>query len=247
MRHVGCPLFLIALVAPLCLAPPCARAREVHDFNAAWRFARGPQPGAEVPAFDDQAWAQVRLPHDWAIAGPYEPQGDPHTGKLPWRGEGWYRKTFVLPAGAASHRVYLDFDGVMAKPKVYLNGHLAGGWDYGYQSFRIDATDHVRAGETNLVSVHVDTRAHQSRWYPGAGIYRKVELVVAELIHVAHWGTFVTTPEVSNALAKTQVRTTVENHLNQPATVDIETTLLSPRGRTVAVDRRTLRIESQVS
>ena len=88
----------------------------------------------------------MRLPHDWAIAGPYEPQGDPHTGKLPWRGEGWYRKTFTLPATDAGKRVYLDFDGVMAMPTVYVNGQKAGGWDYGYMSFRVDATEFVRSG-----------------------------------------------------------------------------------------------------
>jgi beta-galactosidase len=77
-------------------------------------------------------------------------------------------------------------------PTVYVNGQKAGGWDYGYMSFRVDATDFVKAGQTNVVAVHVDTRPHHSRWYPGAGIYRKVQLVVKEPVHVAQWGTFVT-------------------------------------------------------
>jgi len=102
----------------------------------------------------------------WAINGPYEPQGDPHTGKLPWRGEGWYRKSFTLPATDAGNGVYLDFDGVMAMPTVYINGRKAGGWNYGYVSFRVDATDFVKPGQTNVVAVHVDTRPHNSRWYP---------------------------------------------------------------------------------
>src|SRR6266404_301854 len=115
--------------------------RRVENFNRDWRFAKGPQTGAEAIRFDDTSWQTARLPHDWAISGPYEPRGDPQTGKLPWRGEGWYRKYFVLAAGDAGKRIYLDFDGVMAMPTVYVNGQQAGGWDYGYMSFRVDATD----------------------------------------------------------------------------------------------------------
>jgi hypothetical protein len=97
------------------------------------------------------------LPHDWAISGPYDPQGEYRTGKLPWRGEGWYRKSFSLPASDAGRRIYLDFDGVMAMPTVYVNGRKAGGWDYGYVSFRVDVTDYVKPGQPNMVAVHVDT------------------------------------------------------------------------------------------
>jgi beta-galactosidase len=95
--------------------------RRVENFNRDWKFAKAAQVGAEAVNFDDGAWQAVRLPHDWAISGPYEPQGDAHTGKLPWRGEGWYRKSFTLPAADAGKRVYLDFDGVMAMPTVYVN------------------------------------------------------------------------------------------------------------------------------
>ncbi len=147
---------------------PAASPRRVENLNRDWKFAPGAQAGAEAVPYVDAAWEPVRLPHDWAIRGPYEPEGDPHTGKLPWRGEGWYRKTFVVPATDAARRVYLDFDGVMAMPTVYVNGQRAGGWDYGYVSFRVDATDLVKPGQRNLVAVQVDTRSHQSRWSPGA-------------------------------------------------------------------------------
>ena len=124
---------------------------------------------------DDSAWQPVRLPHDWAIAGPFDPDGDGGSGKLPWKGVGWYRKTFTLDEADAGREVYLDFDGVMAFPKVYINGQLAGEWDYGYTSFRVDATPYVKFGEPNTVAVRVDTRNWGTRWYPGAGIYRKVD------------------------------------------------------------------------
>jgi beta-galactosidase len=208
--------------------------RRVENFNRDWKFTKGAQVGAEAVDFNDAAWLPVRLPHDWAISGPYEPQGDPHTGKLLWRGEGWYRKSFTLPAADAGQRVYLDFDGVMAMPSIYVNGQKAGGWDYGYMSFRVDATDFVKAGQRNVVAVHADTRQHNSRWYPGAGIYRKVRLVVNAPVHVAQWGTFVTTPQVASDSATIHVETTLENHTLSAVEPEVETTLLDPKGKEVA-------------
>jgi beta-galactosidase len=208
--------------------------RRTDNFNREWKFAKGEQPGAEAATYNDATWQPVRLPHDWAISGPYEPQGDAHTGKLPWRGEGWYRKSFTLPATDAGKRVYLDFDGVMAMPTVYVNGQKAGGWDYGYMSFRVDATEFVKPGQINIVAVHVDTRQHTSRWYPGAGIYRKVSLVVNEPVHVAQWGTFVTTPEITTASASVRVETTLENHTAAAVQPEVETVLRDPKGKEIA-------------
>ena len=216
---------------------PATTSRRVENFNLHWTFTKGPAVGAEAAAFDDSAWTPVRLPHDWAISGPYDPQGDPHTGKLPWRGEGWYRKLFVLPASDSGKRVYLDFDGVMANPTVYVNGQKAGGWDYGYMSFRVDATAFVKPGATNLLAVHADTREHNSRWYPGAGIYRKVELVVCDPLHISQWGTFVTTPDVSPDRATIRVETTLENHTPTAAEAVVETILLDPKGKEVGRNR----------
>lgn len=224
-----------------------AGSRRVENFNRDWKFAKGGQEGAENESFTDSTWQAVRLPHDWAIYGPYEPQGDAHTGKLPWRGEGWYRKWFSLPTSDQGKRVYLDFDGVMAMPTVYINGQKAGGWDYGYMSFRVDATDFVRIGESNLVAVHVDTRPHHSRWYPGAGIYRKVQLVVTDPVHLAHWGTFVTTPAVERDSATIRVENTVENHSGSNEEPEVETTLLDPKGKEVARLRSTFAVAAKGS
>ncbi len=240
---------ILALLIAVAVIPLEAKAgpRRVENFNRDWKFAKGVQEGAEAGAFDDSTWQGVRLPHDWAIYGPYEPQGDAHTGKLPWRGEGWYRKWFSLPAADAGKRVYLDFDGVMAMPTVYLNGQKAGEWDYGYMSFRVDVTDFVKAGQSNLVAVHVDTRPHNSRWYPGAGIYRKVQLVVNEPVHLAHWGTYVTTPAVAGDSATIRVENTVENHSDSNVEPDVETTLLDPKGKEVAKLRSTFAVAAKGS
>jgi beta-galactosidase len=241
----GHRIFVLSLLGSLCLGwlgfAADSGARRVENFNRDWRFAKGAQPGAEAAGFDDAKWEPVRLPHDWAIAGPYEPKGDPHTGKLPWRGEGWYRKTFTLPASDAGKRVYLDFDGVMAMSTVYVNGQKAGGWDYGYVSFRVDLTDFVKPGQVNVVAVHVDTRDHHSRWYPGAGIYRKVQLVVSDPVQLAQWGTFVSTPQIGTESATIRVETQLENHTAANVEPTVEVVLVDPRGKEAG--RKRFRIE----
>jgi beta-galactosidase len=224
-----------------------ATPRREENFNLNWTFAKGSLPGAEAVDFNDSGWQSVRLPHDWAISGPYEPEGEYRTGKLPWKGEGWYRKNFTLPASDAGKRVYLDFDGVMAMPTVYVNGHKAGGWDYGYVSFRVDVTDHVTPGQTNGVAVHVDTRTHYSRWYPGAGIYRNVRLVVNEPVHVAQWGIFITTPVVTATSASVRVETTLNNHTAAAVQPEVETILRDPEGREVAKQRTSLAVPASGS
>ena len=206
----------------------------VENFNRGWKFTKGDVAGAESAKFDDSLWKDVRLPHDWAIAGPFNPNERGDTGKLPWRGIGWYRKTFTLDPQYAGKEIYLDFDGVMAFPKVYVNGQLAGEWDYGYTSFRIDATKLVKFGQPNTVAVRVDTTKHGSRWYPGAGIYRKVRLVIANPVHVAQWGTYITTPEIHQDAATVRVRTAIENRLNARSDVTVDVVIRDPAGKEVA-------------
>jgi beta-galactosidase len=204
-----------------------SQGRESIDFRADWRFIKGEQLGAEAPEFDDSSWSAVRLPHDWAIAGPFNPEENGFAAKLPWRGVGWYRKPFTLDC-EAGERVYLDFDGAMAFPKVYVNGKLAGEWDYGYTSFRIDATPHVNLNGKNVVAVRVDTTKHGTRWYPGAGIYRKVTLQIRKPVHIGHWATYITTPEISGDSATVNVQTTVENHTTTAADVLVDVAIRHP-------------------
>ena len=134
----------------------------------------------------------------------------------------------------AGKEVFLDFDGVMAFPQIYVNGELAGEWDYGYTSFRVDATKLVKFGEPNTVAVRVDTTNHGSRWYPGAGIYRKVTLVVANPIHIAQWGIYVTTPEIHKDSATVRVRTAVQSKLDARSDVSVGVVLRDPSGKEVA-------------
>ncbi|MBR4938647.1 MAG: hypothetical protein IKZ22_07225, partial [Kiritimatiellae bacterium] len=190
-----------------------------------WRFAKsGPALFGLHPEnvdFDDSRWEEVRVPHDWAIYGPFNPVEYGGTGKLPWRGVGWYRHEFTLDAAEQGKCVFLDFDGVMASPAVYVNGHLAGGWDYGYMSFRVDATPYVKFGGKNTLAVRASTLDHTSRWYPGAGIYRKVALRVRNRAHFGYNGIFIATPEISKANATVEVQWGTEN-APQGAKVSIE-------------------------
>ena len=178
-----------------------------------WKFAKDASDKADwsAEAFDDSAWQTVRVPHDWAISGPFireEPTGT--TGRLPWKGTGWYRLSFNLTADEAAACVFFDFDGAMASPEVSVNGHKAGGWDYGYASFRVDASPFVRAG-ANTLAVRVSTRDHAARWYPGAGLYRRVVMKTRAKAHFAYNGVFVTTPEVSPRRALVRVAWETEN------------------------------------
>lgn len=241
-------LFRISSVISLVVLAVNAHAygqRLVQNFNADWRFAKG-SFGQDVhqPTYDDSSWQLVRLPHDWAIAGPFDPNVDGYAGKLPWKGTGLYRKVFVLDKKYKGKRVYLDFDGVMAFPKVYINGTLAGQWDYGYMSFRVDATDYIKFGAKNVVAVEVDTTRHGTRWYPGAGIYRKVVLTICEPIHLAHWGLFVTTPEVSDKSSTVKVTSTVENHSPDNVEISIEQVIYDPDNKVCAKQTKKVSIDS---
>ena len=207
------------------------------DFRYDWRFTKGDPDGAEHRDQDVSTWSPVRLPHDWAIAGPFDPSAPSgSSAKLPWKGVGWYRKSIDLDL-ADGDRVYLDFDGVMAFPKVCINGQLAGEWDYGYTPFRIDATPYVNLRGPNVVAVRVDTTKHGTRWYPGAGIYRKVMLELRAPVHIAEWGVFVATPEVTDDRATVAAQIALDNHADQPTVATVELIVLDPDGN--EVQRRT--------
>jgi beta-galactosidase len=172
-------------------------APEVGEFflREGWEFSR-----------DGKSWKKVRLPHDWAVEFPFDLKLGGDTGALPWKGEGVYRKTVKVPASSAGKFVALRFGGAMANPEVFLNGEKVGGWDYGYMTFEVDVSQKIKFGEDNELVVKVDTEAHRSRWYPGAGLYRDVKLVIEDSEDRAIWGSVkITTPEITKAKAKVRV------------------------------------------
>ena len=175
------------------------QARNESLLSEGWQFSR-----------DGVKWETVSVPHDWAISGPFDKKWDlqvtaikengedvatEHSGRsgaLPWIGSGTYRRSFMVPAGTG--RAELVFDGAMASPKVYVNGRLAGGWEYGYNAFRVDVTDFIHAdGSANELEVRLENLPESSRWYPGAGIYRPVTLVTTGRDAFDQWGLCVRT------------------------------------------------------
>lgn len=231
MRFKAANGFLIAVLVFLTVS--MVQGRQIIKFNRDWKFTKGNPANAELVDFDDSSWEKIHLPHDWAIFGPVDSLGDGETGKLPWQGEAWYRKKFKLQPSDAGKRVYFLFDGIMARPKIYINGQLAGQWDYGYNSFYLDVSELIDFKKENIIAIHVDTRKHGSRWYPGAGIYRKIQMIITDPVHVGIWGTGISTPEVRDAWATVRVLTTVHNRSSQDKNVTIASTVLSPAGRPI--------------
>ena len=173
-----------------------------------WKFSRGEGLDSIAPSkkdYNDKNWQTVQVPHDWAISGPFDKEIDKQTvaivqngekeatektgrsGSLPWIGEGWYRTTFTV-AKDCPH-AYLNFDGAMAEPVVYVNGQKAGEWKYGYSSFNVDVTKFInKDGSPNTLAVHLKNVEESSRWYPGAGLYRPVTLVTTGSEYIMPWG-----------------------------------------------------------
>src|SRR5512138_3362948 len=140
MKNKFNPCRLTIIMALAVTLAGSINARDVTTLQTGWKFSKGSFENASQLNFDDSKWQAVSVPHDWAIAGPVLADGDGNTGKLPWRGEGWYRRTLDIPASYNGKSVYLVFDGIMSAPEVYVNGNLAGKWDYGYNSFYLDIT-----------------------------------------------------------------------------------------------------------
>lgn len=179
------------------------------------------------PEFDDSAWRRLDLPHDWGVEGTFSAQGSGGRGRLPFYGVAWYRKTLDIPASDAGRSIVLDVDGAMSYAAVWINGELAGGWPYGYASWRVDLTPHIRAGGRNVVAIRIDNPEDASRWYPGGGIYRHVWLVKSDRVHIGHWGTFVTTPEVTAESARVSARVSVDNDSGEDAIVRVSTQIVA--------------------
>ena len=230
-----------ALLVLLSLPAPAQTRGGSVLFDDDWRFLRGGAQGAEGPDFDDSRWRRLDLPHDWSVEDlpgkgtPFDPAAVSQvSGGFTVGGTGWYRKSFDVPASEKGKRVRIQFDGVYMNAEVWLNGRRVGGHPYGYTSFWFDLTDKVNFGGRNVIAVKVRNEGENSRWYSGSGIYRHVWLKTLDPLHVAQWGTYVTTPEVDASRAKVVMRTTVQNESDAAARIRIVTRLLDPSGAEAA-------------
>ncbi len=197
-------------------------------------FGNSSDPKAAAPGFPDSDWERVTLPHDWSITQLPQPDQTNATGYFPG-GLGWYRKSFTLPAWMKNKDISIDFDGVFDNSYVYLNGQLLGNHPYGYTGYSYDITNLVHIHGRNVLAVVVQNQEPSSRWYSGSGITRHVHLTVVDQVHIARWGTFVTTPNLANTIksgyADVQIATQL---IGNAKNVRIAYAVVDPAGRTVA-------------
>lgn len=191
-----------------------------------WKFQKGAQKNAQSISFDDAKWQKVSVPHDWAIYGPFDKEIDKQnvaitqngekiptektgrTGSLPHIGTAWYRNEFSLSAVETSKKIMLLFEGAMSEPEVFINGKKVGEWKYGYSYFYFDISENIKEGK-NSIAVKLTNKEFASRWYPGAGLYRNVRIIIKNQESIVQWGTFITSPFVTDSLAKINIKTNI--------------------------------------
>lgn len=231
-------ILITALFAGMALGASAARTDQL--LKKGWQFSK-----------DSVEWQSVTVPHDWAIYGPFDRSYDlqkvaveqngeteetwktGRTGGLPYIGKGFYKTTFEVPT-VEDKNVTLVFDGAMSHANVYVNGEHVAYWPYGYNSFSVDVTKYVHAGE-NTLEVSLVNKPKSSRWYPGAGLYRNVHVITSDAVHVPVWGTQVTTPYVGKDYATVRQVTRLEG-VSRGDTVQLVTDILDPQGKTVVSD-----------
>ncbi|HCF82002.1 MAG TPA: beta-galactosidase, partial [Porphyromonadaceae bacterium] len=234
-----------------------AQTRVQLTLKKGWKFSREDNASASGINFNDASWQSVEVPHDWAIYGPFDRSNDIHrmaivqdgqtkatehygrTGGLPFTGVGWYRNRFSIPDFTGDKRVKIQFDGAMSNARVYVNGKEAGYWPNGYNTFYLDITGLINNdGKENVLAVRLENFEEQSRWYPGAGLYRNVHLIVTDKTHIPIWGTYVTTPVVEKDVARVNVRTRV--HASGEGNLKLVTEIRDKSFNTIASAENTL-------
>ncbi|NDV66814.1 beta-galactosidase GalB [Bacteroides sp. 224] len=252
MRLTVALLYLFSIYSTL----SAQRSEQLLEKN--WKFVKGDYPEAANPTFNDSRWESVIVPHDWAIFGPFDREHDlqnvavtqngekvatvktGRTGGLPYAGIGWYRTQFTVD-NSNDKQVTLIFDGAMSEARVYVNGKEACFWPFGYNTFHCNVTEFLNeSGTPNSLAVRLENKPQSSRWYPGAGLYRNVHVVVTEKTHIPVWGTYITTPHVSTQFASVRLQTKIENADQKE--VRIKTEIHSPQGVIVAFKDNTQRI-----
>ena len=235
----------------LCSIFSFAQVRVVKELDSNWKFQKGKSLEAYQINFNDANWEKVNVPHDWAIYGPFDKEIDKQnvaivqngeevasektgrTGALPHIGSAWYRNNFNIPEYETGKKVILLFEGAMSEPKVFLNGKKVGEWAFGYSYFYFDISDLVQEGE-NTLAVEVSNPEFASRWYPGAGLYRKVSVIVKNKESIDQWGTYVTTPFISEQEAQVNIKTKASGKQ-----IELVTTIFDTDGVEIATNKTT--------
>lgn len=245
MRKIFLPLFLIGI-------PVTNFAQTKQTLQKNWKFTREDNSAFSQSTFNDVKWQNVTIPHDWAIYGPFDMENDiqrtaikqdgqkdaiEHTGRtggLPFVGVGWYRTTFDLPDFSNDKKVFIQFDGAMSNPEVFINGQKTGQWHNGYNTFFLDISNWVK-NKNNSLAVRLDNLTQMSRWYPGAGLYRNVHIITKNKTYIPIWGVHITTPEIQSKFAKVDINTEFVSENIENIEVEIE--IFNPKGEKVAQNK----------
>ncbi|AWG03326.1 glycoside hydrolase family 2 TIM barrel-domain containing protein [Trueperella pyogenes] len=207
---------------------PSARSQSL---NLGWKFIHGDQPGAEAKEYVDASWQTLDLPHDYSIHQDFSQSGEAESGFL-LGGIGWYRKNLPLSEDFKDKQINVNFDGIYMDATIFVNGHKVANHPYGYTPFSVDITKYVKAGETNVLAVRVNHQTPSSRWYSGSGIYRNVDLVVTNPVHIAHDGVKVVAPTPKAGTMNLDVSAELANDTGKPTTVKVSHKLTSLDGIT---------------
>lgn len=225
----------------------------------AWKFSRTDNADALKTEFNDAAWQSVTVPHDWAIYGPFDKEVDKQvvkieqnnekaatektgrTGALPFIGVGWYRTKLSLPEFTTDKQVILSFDGAMSNAQVFVNAEKVGSRTYGYSYFYFDITSYLKTGVENTIAVRLENQGFSSRWYPGAGLYRKVKVLVKNKESFKQWAHYITTPFVSDNVAKVNIRSQVQGE-----NLTVKTILRNAEGKVVAENNSAQRFGDEI-
>lgn len=224
-----------------------------------WKFSKGDNESAPTVDFNDAEWETVKVPHDWAIYGPFDKEIDKQlvqivqnnekvasektgrTGALPFIGVGWYRMRLSVPEFAEGKKAILAFDGAMSNAQVFVNGQRVGIRPYGYSYFYFDITAFLKKQGVNTIAVRLENQTFSSRWYPGAGLYRKVQLIVKNNESFKQWAHFITTPYVTDDVAKINIRSQVQGE-----NLQIRTIIRDAEGNVVAENKTNERFGDEI-
>lgn len=228
--------FFIVIAFGACGNVSEKEVRIVYSFNDNWKFSLGDDSLRYTINYDDSQWRELNLPHDWSIEGNFDESHNTGQfgGALP-AGIGWYRKTFISPENIDEKLIRVEFDGVYRNSEVWINEHYLGVRPFGYISFQYDITPYLYTGDTlNVMAVRVNNEDQpNSRWYTGSGIYRDVRLTSTKKIRVAHWGTFVTTPNVSKESADVKLEVTIDKFIEKQSSVKVSSSIIDSNGKVV--------------
>jgi beta-galactosidase len=241
-KQIAIMLFMISCFPGFAQDLATAGRKQLFDYN--WKFFLGDTAYAELNDFNDLAWRNLDLPHDWSIEGEIDhknPSGCPG-GYFP-TGIGWYRKTFKAPGDWKNQKVSIYFEGVYMNSEVFINGKSLGIYPYGYSSFSYDLTPYLEYDKENILAVRVDnSKQINSRWYSGSGIYRHVWIMVKNPVHVAQWGVGITSPEVSSTKATVLVKTLVKNESASSQSIVVKTCLIDSNTKGVGENQTNFEI-----